>query len=181
VAAMHESSPHHCQRRCRVSCTPVLMGRRSSTRPSLPTPPWPFPSLLSARLRLLPPEQRAAMAAAATMVGSRAELTIAATSLPHPSQPHSQHPRSALSPQRRLPGRAAACILLPPEHRPSSCQSPWPNHNEPPQAKLGMKTDGIFPVPSRSVFYIFLSVSIFARSRFRICGSRKWCFPSVSE
>jgi hypothetical protein len=46
---------------------------------------------------------------------------------------------------------------------------------------LGMKTDGIFPVPSRSVFYIFPSVSVFARSRFRICGSRKWCFPSVSE
>jgi hypothetical protein len=47
--------------------------------------------------------------------------------------------------------------------------------------KVGMKTDGIFLVPSRSVFYISLVVSVFARSRFRICGSRKWCFPFVSE
>jgi hypothetical protein len=48
-------------------------------------------------------------------------------------------------------------------------------------AQVGMKTDVIFSVPSRSVFYIFPSVSVFARSRFRICGSRKWCFPFVSE
>jgi hypothetical protein len=40
-------------------------------------------------------------------------------------------------------------------------------------SRLGMKTDGIFPVPSRSVFYIFSSVFVFARSRFRICGSKK--------
>jgi hypothetical protein len=46
---------------------------------------------------------------------------------------------------------------------------------------IGMKMDGIFVVPSRSVFYIFPSVFVFARSRFRICGSRKWCFPFVSE
>jgi hypothetical protein len=47
--------------------------------------------------------------------------------------------------------------------------------------EVGMKTDRIFPVLSRSVFYIFPSVSVFVRSRFRICGSRKWYFPSVSE
>jgi hypothetical protein len=50
-----------------------------------------------------------------------------------------------------------------------------------PSFHLGMKTNGIFPVQSRSVFYIFPSVSVFARSRFRICRSRKWCFPFVSE
>jgi hypothetical protein len=36
-----------------------------------------------------------------------------------------------------------------------------------------MKTDGIFPVPPRSIFYIFPSVSVFARSRFRICHYRR--------
>jgi hypothetical protein len=46
---------------------------------------------------------------------------------------------------------------------------------------VGMKTDGIFSVPSCSVFYIFPSVFVFTRFCFRICGSRKWCFPSVSE
>jgi hypothetical protein len=50
-----------------------------------------------------------------------------------------------------------------------------------PNVDGGMKTDGIFSVPFRSVFYIFPSVFVFARSRFRICGSRKWCFPFVSE
>ena len=46
---------------------------------------------------------------------------------------------------------------------------------------VGLKADGNIPGPTRSVFYFYLSVSVFVGSRFRIYGSRNEVSPSVSE
>ena len=48
-------------------------------------------------------------------------------------------------------------------------------------SRLGLKTDGNIPVPTRSVFYFCPSVSVFVGSRFRIYGSRNEVSPSVFE
>jgi hypothetical protein len=100
VAAMHESSPHHCQRRCRVSCAPVPMGRRPSAHPSLPTPSKRSPSFS----RLSPSCCR--RAARHGRHGRQAELTaIAGLRGPVPPPPllQPQHPHPHLSRRHSLP------------------------------------------------------------------------------